>query len=268
MDADASGQPESTRIVRLWLAAIEDLYDAGTMRLLRGRGLSQGWRCLEVGAGSGTIACLLAGSVAPTGDVVATDIDTRFLTGLRDPNLEVWRHDVTSDPFPEREFDLVHARLVLANLPDRDAVLRKLAAAVKSGGWLVLEENDNISIAPDPTMGSAVALHEKVRGAAGSMVAARTGRRDGGTYGRQLYGGLLGLGLSDVGAEGRAFMVRGGEPSTVSWRLLYGQIGPALLASGAVTGQELADYEALLKSPSFIMMGEIMMAAWGRRDLQ
>ena len=260
-----SDTSDTTPIVRQWLTAIENQYDPGTIRHLLQRGVSAGWRCLEVGAGSGTMAHWLAKAVGSSGRVVATDLDLRFLKNLAEPNLEVWQHDLVADPLPSAEFDLVHSRLLLEHLPQRDAVLHKLVAAVKVGGWLVVEENDNISIAPDPAMADAAALHNKVRSAAGRLVCARTRRADGGTYGRQLLGILRRLGLADVDAEGRVFMVRGQETAALPWQLLYQQIGPALLASGAITELELTEYTELLRSPGFIAMGEIMMAAWGRK---
>jgi ubiquinone/menaquinone biosynthesis C-methylase UbiE len=265
LDLEASEQLISTRVVRLWLSALESQYDPGTMRHLRTCGLTAGWRCLEVGAGSGTIAQWLSTCVGSSGQVIATDVDTRFLSETTSSNLEVWRHDIVNDPLPELQFDLVHARLLLGHMVDPEPVLRKLAASLKTGGWLVVEENDNISIAPDPRMGPAIALHEKVRTAAGGVVATRASRSDSGTFGRCLFGSMRALGLSDVDAEGRVLMVRGGHPSAVPWRLLYSQLGPAIIASGAITEQELAEYAALLENPAFVMMGEIMMAAWGRR---
>ena len=52
-------------------------------------GIAPGWRCLEVGAGNGSVSHWLADRVGPTGNVVCSDIDTRFLEGLAGPNLEV-----------------------------------------------------------------------------------------------------------------------------------------------------------------------------------
>ena len=45
--------------------------------------------------------------------VTAIDLDIGFLSELSLPNLEVLRHDVTSDEFPDRSFDLAHVRAVL-----------------------------------------------------------------------------------------------------------------------------------------------------------
>ena len=64
----------------------------------RARGVGPGWRCLEVGAGAGSIAGWLADRVGPSGQVIATDLDTRFLEQQARPNLEVRRHDVVRDP--------------------------------------------------------------------------------------------------------------------------------------------------------------------------
>src|SRR5262249_58847183 len=84
-----------------------------------------------------------------TGQVVVTDINTRFLDTLKRPNLEVRRHNIVSDPLPDRAFDLVHARLVLMHLPKRDAVLARLCRALKPGGWLLDEEFDVLSLPTD-----------------------------------------------------------------------------------------------------------------------
>lgn len=54
--------------------------------------------------------------------MTATDIDPRFLTALQAldrPNVEVLRHDVTTNPLPEGAFDLIHARLVFIHTGGR-----------------------------------------------------------------------------------------------------------------------------------------------------
>jgi len=44
----------------------------------------------------------------------------------------VQRHDIAVDDLPDASFDLVHCRLILAHLPGRQAVLQKLAAAIRA----------------------------------------------------------------------------------------------------------------------------------------
>lgn len=115
-------------------AGLEASFDALTRQHLAARGVRPGWRCLEVGAGSGSVARWLAGQVGPYGHVLATDIDTRWTDPGEFPNLDVAQHDIAADPMPADGFDLIHARLVLVHLPARDQVLARLAAALPRPG--------------------------------------------------------------------------------------------------------------------------------------
>lgn len=65
--------------------------DAGTIRRLRSLGVASGWRCLEVGAGGGSIVAYLCREVGPQGSVTAIDIDTRFVDEIDAANLDGWR---------------------------------------------------------------------------------------------------------------------------------------------------------------------------------
>ena len=122
------------------LDALGALCDEGTFRHLAARGLGAGWRCLEVGAGSGTVARWMAQQVGASGHVVATDLDARYLEPLAADGIEVRCEDIAARPPEVGAYDLVHARAVLQHIPARDAVLASLARAVKPGGWLVLED--------------------------------------------------------------------------------------------------------------------------------
>lgn len=81
----AAAGRESAEDERLDL--LEQIYDPVSRR--RRSFVQPGWRCLEVGAGRGSMAVWLAEQVGPKGHVVATDIDTRYLARLDVPNLEV-----------------------------------------------------------------------------------------------------------------------------------------------------------------------------------
>jgi 2-polyprenyl-3-methyl-5-hydroxy-6-metoxy-1,4-benzoquinol methylase len=54
-------------------------------------GVWPGWHCLEVGCGNGSISQTLAEHVAPTGHVVASDIDIAYIVDLQVPWLEARR---------------------------------------------------------------------------------------------------------------------------------------------------------------------------------
>src|SRR5438045_9472492 len=116
--------------------------DARSLEWCARLGLSEGWHCLDVGAGTGSLARLLAERVGPAGSVVALDVDTRFVEPFATERLHVVQADVTAEPLPEARFDLVHARLVLEHLAARDEVLRSMAAALRPGGRLLVEDFD------------------------------------------------------------------------------------------------------------------------------
>ena len=106
--------------------ALADLYDPVTIRHFDTLDVGEGWRCLEVGAGGGSVVRHLSERVGPTGRVLATDIEPRFLEPLAElGNVDVARHDVVVDPLPEAEFHLIHARLVLVHIPERLVAIRR-----------------------------------------------------------------------------------------------------------------------------------------------
>jgi hypothetical protein len=241
--------------------ALAELYDAGTIRHLERCGVAGGWRCLEVGGGGGSIAGWLADRVLPDGRVVATDIDTRHLEALGDPRIEVRRHDVL-EPLPEGPFDLIHARLVLNALADRDTVLYRMVAALAPAGWLLLEEFDSDSAPPDPGLNSGETYLNTHQALARFMADTGFDRR----YGRRLFRQFRDCGLSDVAAEARMFMCAGGSPGAALIRANLEQLRDALIERGYVTRGQFADDVAALDRPDFLMPSSILWSVSGRRS--
>lgn len=243
-------------------AALETLYDAWTTQHLEARGVSAGWHCLEVGGGSGSIARWLVERVGPTGQVLATDIDPRFLEPVGRTNLTVTRHDITTDPLPEAAFDLVHTRLVLHHLAGRDQALRTMVAALRPGGWLVVEDFDWSAMVLDPNDAATAARFDPVQQAMWRLITERGGD---GTYGRQLWGRLRAARLTDVGAEGTVRMYHGRSVSGQLTLAAVDQLADAIVGSGWVTHDQVTAYRELLDDPDFAVMSPVLMTAWGRQ---
>jgi hypothetical protein len=60
--------------------ALAALFNPTTFRHLEQLGLDRGWLCWEVGAGGPTVSNWLASRVRPTGSVLATDINTSWVS--------------------------------------------------------------------------------------------------------------------------------------------------------------------------------------------
>jgi 2-polyprenyl-3-methyl-5-hydroxy-6-metoxy-1,4-benzoquinol methylase len=89
---------------RARLSAMGSLWDPSSQALLDELGIGAGWKCLEVGAGGGSMVEWMAGCGAY---VTAVDIDTRFIDHLASDSITVRRMDLRADELPKSEFDLV-----------------------------------------------------------------------------------------------------------------------------------------------------------------
>jgi SAM-dependent methyltransferase len=186
------------------LAGIERLWDAGTRATMERLGIAPGWRCLEVGAGGGSTVEWMAGRVGPEGRVLATDVYTKFLDAIELPNVEVREHDILAGDPLEPEFDLVYARLVVEHLGS--GALRRMAAAVRPGGILLLEDYDWESVAVDPPQEEFEKVADAVLG-----LMAEAGFDP--NFGRRLPVELEAAGLEDVEAEGRVRLAPRNAPA-------------------------------------------------------
>jgi SAM-dependent methyltransferase len=254
---DNAGREASARF-----AALAAMYDPGTISHLEELGVSSGWHCLEVGGGGGSIAAWLAARVGSAGRVLVTDIDPRFLESLHIPNLEVRRHDIVNDPLPEGAFDLVHSRLVLLHIPERERALARMIAALKPGGWFIDEEFDALSMLPNSAANPGEVLLK-------THVAMRQVMKDHGVddgyFARQLFSRLRAHGLVDVAAEASMFMWQSGSRGVSLLRANYEQLHRSMIDAGYLTQEEFDQDIARLEDPGFLMPSPIMWTASGRR---
>jgi SAM-dependent methyltransferase len=256
----------TTEAERERLGALESVLDPGTIRVFETIGVSKGWRCLEVGGGGGSVTRWLAERVGPDGRVVATDLNTRFLEEIDAPNLEVRKHDVVTEPLDQDAYDLVHSRDVLEHIPQREAVLDKMVAALKPGGWLVAEDVDFISALRVDGFGEKTDLSPFEGKMWTAGIQSMAARGVDGEYGRRLPWRLAARGLTDIGAEVRGGLATAGSAQATLVALSTTQLRPLLL-EGGMTEDELDRLEAYIKSKDFMGFGPFHIAAWGRKPV-
>ena len=245
------------------LMALEAGWDPNTIEQLEDIGVGEGWRCLEVGAGAGSIAAWLCRRAGASGKVVATDLDTSLLRRIDAPNFVLRQHDIVRGEIGTGAFDLVHARLLLEHLPAADVALDRLIASLKLGGWLVVEDFDHITFLPDGLAdATAIDLWQRFLAAFERLA---DDRGIDLTYGRGLHGLLEGRGLKDVVANGRSSIERGGSHLSRALSLSIDRLAGGLQSTGEMSLGDVAALRTLLNDPRFRWQSQLMVSARGRR---
>ncbi|MGV9317199.1 methyltransferase [Streptomyces sp. NPDC003691] len=240
------------------LDALGRLCDPATTADLARWELPDGARCLEIGAGTGSLALWLADNCRG-GTVTATDTDPRFLARLRHPALRVLRHDVRTEDFPPGSFDLVVARSVLCHLPGRDALPARMASWLAPGGRLYIEDPSFFPAAssPDPAvrrLGYAVAT--TIARSLGSDVTA---------WARSYPAPLRGTGLAGIGMRVHCPTLTATNAAGRAWALSVAGLLPEMERQGVLSSDEGARALARLGRPGFTDTAHAMIAMWGVR---
>lgn len=238
------------------LALMSRMLDPQMLFRLEALGVGAGWRCLEVGAGNGSVSQWLAAKVGPDGHVVASDIDTRFLERLSLPNLEVRRLDVTRDPLGDG-WDLVCGRAFLHHIPERVEALGRLAAAVRPGGWLLVEEPDF-----HPVLASDSPL---MRAFWQGFLAWAADRGIDYFVGRRIAPLLASLGFGEIAAHGETILFNGGSLPARYLKLTMQELEAGLVGSGLIGATAWREAMALLDNPAFWTWQNCYVTTSGRK---
>ena len=247
-----SAEDESRR-----LELLERRLDPLTKRRIHRLGVGEGAKCLEIGGGRGSITRWLSDVVGPTGRVIATDLQTGFLSHIDAPNIEVMRHDVRTDTFPPGTFDLIHTRAVLMHISPSVDLLRRIVTWLAPGAWVVLEEPDfGMWIGDaDPVWASAPPATQV---AFPSMALSQ---------GRSLLRQVHQLGLEDVGADAEVDIIQAGTDLAEFYRLSQAALAAPKVQVGALSPEQAAAISDRPGDDDFLACGFVHIAVWGRRPL-
>ena len=240
------------------LRLLERDSDPQTLEILRGLPVDASWRCLDLGAGAGSIAYWLADQCRD-GHVVAADIDIRFLDRARPGNLQIRQFDVGRDGFPAGCFDLIHARALLCHVPARDTVLARAVEWLAPGGWLVLGEA--YMFAPDTSPYPALrrfyrAVDQRWKAQGADM-----------QWARRLPGLMALAGLRQLTVTTRSnCMGLGGVHDAFALATIR-QIGGVMVKDGDITQAELDEMVALFNNPAFVDVRSVFISVRGQKPL-
>jgi SAM-dependent methyltransferase len=242
--------------------ALSALFDSVTMRHVDRLGVRAGWRCWEVGAGGPGVPRLLAERVGPTGYVLATDLDVGWMSTDMPASVEVRRHDVATDEPPDPEFDLVHARLVLVHVPQRDEALRRMVAALRPGGLLLIEDFD-VNLQPLACVDARREVEHRANRVRAGFLELLAQRGADLAYGRALPRLLRAAGLTDVAADAFAPVAL---PAAAALEIAnVRQVEAALISQSRASADEVDAHLRAVADGELDIATPPLVSAWGRR---
>jgi ubiquinone/menaquinone biosynthesis C-methylase UbiE len=242
-----------------------------TLALLEHAALGPGARALDLGCGPAGSIELLAKRVGPSGSVTALDIDPahvalarRLVAARKLRNVEVAQSDARATGLPSGSFDLVHARLLLVNIPEPEQVMAEMVRLVKPGGWVATAEADGelqVCYPPHESWDQLrTVLHDAYRSEGADLF-----------VGRKLSAMLRGAGLTEVGTEARADVYPAGHPRRTILPDLVRSMREKVVQQGIVAADELGRLDGAVRDhladPETLTMSCLYFLAWGRKPL-
>jgi SAM-dependent methyltransferase len=243
------------------MALLESVLDPPTTAFLDELDIRPGQRCLDLGAGGGSITRWLAERTGPQGTVVAVDTDTDHL--VEQPGVQVLRHDLTEGLPVDGPFDVIHARLLLVHMPDREVVFKSLVDALAPGGWLVLGDFSGrpLDLMAAPTPADA-RLFDRMQHLSHEVLAPVQGIDL--EWADSVDDRMVAAGLVDVDSMEWSRTTRGGTAGCLFHGNLNEQAAPLLREVGA-SDDEMRRYRSLMRNPAFRAWFYRLVTVRGRR---
>ncbi|HEY7138240.1 MAG TPA: class I SAM-dependent methyltransferase [Acidimicrobiia bacterium] len=238
-----------------------------TVALLRRLGVHSGMECLDVGCGSGAVSLAMARMVGPSGRVVGFDHNKAVLRWAVDAATRQGLANVTfctadvADLEAEDRFDLVFARFLLSRVPDPADALTRMRRALRPGGLLVVEDEEQAGQFCHPQAGEFARYVQLADAAL---------RRRGGDpdLGPRLPALFDASGLEGVNLDVVQPTFRGGEGKELP-ALTMAHLGPELETSGLADVEEVDELTSALErlgaDPSIVIGLPRVYQVWGRK---
>jgi len=228
-----------------------------------------GWKCLDVGAGPGLVSIDLRERVRESGEVVALEPSQYYRNWFEGEikrkgwqNVSVIAGNSFDTPLKPEYFDLIFVRWVIGFVPSPENFLRPLAAALKPGGVIALQDYVHEGCALFPNGGAWDRFPEAMRlwwkaGGGDPFVAAK------------IPAAMRQLGLEVIDYQPNT--LSGGPLSSVTaWiGLFFNSQLPVMVEKGVVTLAEAdamrADWQNHLENSDTIFFSPYVVDVAGRK---
>ena len=235
-------------------------------------GLRSGGRALDLGCGPQGVLDLLSECVGSTGLVVGIERDDKSVAAARQfvadralRNVKVLRADAASTGMPGDIFDLVHARLVLVNVPNPEAVVAEMVRLACPGGIVASHEADYLPHLCDPPLRAWDRLFHIYRDySSANGIDLFIGRR---THRLFREAGILDIQVNPV----IHVYPRGHNRRAIFWHFLQ-NVRDRILEQGLIADSEFSELMGELKEhldrPDTLVVSHLFFQVWGRKPLQ
>ena len=212
--------------------------------------VGDGWRCLELGCGTGVGLEQIARRVGAAGEVLGVDINPRPIEYAREAlrrsgfqNARFMAQDIESLELEPGVFDLVYARIFLYHMPDHEAVFRKMTHWVRPGGLVLVQDYDCSALRHIPALPCYARYQELFERAVGLCGAHFT-------IGRDLVRMFTDAGLEGIEARGDVHVSVSGDPYYEIPADILDNMRTVILGQGVCREEELDRTVAEMRAAS------------------
>ncbi|HET7085427.1 MAG TPA: methyltransferase domain-containing protein [Rhizomicrobium sp.] len=228
-----------------------------------------GASAIDIGCGPQGVLDLLADRVGPQGNVVGLERSEGFVASARAfvadrklANVKVVQGDAKATNLPRGSFDVVHARLVLVNVPQPWLVIEEMVALAKPGGVVVSHEADYLPHCCDPPSPAWDRLFE--------ILAAFSGAKGIDLFvGRKTHRLLRDAGIVDVQVRPVVHVYPHGHNRRSIFLDFIRNIRDVAIKEGFAEEGELdvlmAELRQHLDDPGTQVISHLFFQAWGRK---
>jgi SAM-dependent methyltransferase len=244
--------------------ALTQLFNGFTFERILGLVDLPGARVMDVGAGNGSVARWLADEVGDRGHVTAVDIKpmiTHRQVGVVQQDLTALGDD--DWPWPMAgPWSLIHARMTLHHLPNREALLAGLIARLAPGGVLLVQDlaasdRGMVVAAPDPWSAELYERYQRIKTSV--FEAGGSDRR----WAARLHQTFREHGLVDIETVIHSGYWVAGGPGLLLERAVLEQLTPQLRQRG-MSEAEFDRVRQLLDDPQLVVRGHPLYSTAGR----
>ncbi|MEM9632116.1 MAG: methyltransferase domain-containing protein [Pseudomonadota bacterium] len=244
------------------LVALAELLDPYTFHILEQLDIQPSWECLEVGAGIGTVSKWIADRLTGTGNVLCTDLQTKFIDEIEHPHLRTEQLDIRQSPHHRDCFDLAVVRTVHQHMADHYEAARNLADMVRPGGYLLYIEPDI-----HPAFSDQHPAWKRVWQA----IFQWGERRDIDYFtGRKVADQLSEIGLKVISVKGETALFNGRDvsnPAHTVYRMTLDIVLPELVELGYLSQTDCEEINTLLDNPKVWLMSFCFFATLARKPI-